>query len=317
MNFSVLPPEVNSALIFTGPGAEPMRTAATAWGGMAVELESAADSFASVTSGLVGGAWQGASSVAMGTAAASYLGWLNAAAAHAEQAAAQAEALVAEFAAAQSAMVQPFLLAANRSSLVSLVLSNLFGQNAPAIAAVEAEYEQMWALDVSTMATYHAGASAAAASLTPLAQPLQNLSDLPGRVIAAFGNGAPATTVTAAVTALRLPADASTVNFGLANIGSGNVGNANNGIGNLGSGNLGNFNLGSGNLGSSNAGWANLGSNNIGGANSGGNNLGWGNLGGLNTGFANAGSGNFGFANTGNNNIGIGLTGDNQVGIGG
>ncbi|BDN80938.1 PPE family protein [Mycobacterium sp. 012931] len=98
---------------------------------------------------------------------------------------------MAEFAAAQSAMVQPFLLAANRSSLVSLVLSNLFGQNAPAIAAVEAEYEQMWALDVSTMATYHAGASAAAASLTPLAQPLQNLSDLPGRVIAAFGNGAP------------------------------------------------------------------------------------------------------------------------------
>ncbi len=159
----------------------------------------------------------------MGTAAASYLGWLNAAAAHAEQAAAQAEALVAEFAAAQSAMVQPFLLAANRSSLVSLVLSNLFGQNAPAIAAVEAEYEQMWALDVSTMATYHAGASAAAASLTPLAQPLQNLSDLPGRVIAAFGNGAPATTVTAAVTALRLPADASTVNFGLANIGSGKL----------------------------------------------------------------------------------------------
>ncbi|RFZ60395.1 putative PPE family protein PPE42 [Mycobacterium marinum] len=70
MNFSVLPPEVNSALIFTGPGAEPMRTAATAWGGMAVELDSAADSFASVTSGLVGGAWQGASSVAMGTAAA-------------------------------------------------------------------------------------------------------------------------------------------------------------------------------------------------------------------------------------------------------
>lgn len=62
MNFSVLPPEINSALIFAGAGPEPMAAAATAWDGLAMELASAAASFGSVTSGLVGGAWQGASS---------------------------------------------------------------------------------------------------------------------------------------------------------------------------------------------------------------------------------------------------------------
>ena len=41
------------------------------------------------------------------------------------------------------------------------------GQNAPAIAATEADYEEMWAQDVVAMADYHGGASAAAAQLAP------------------------------------------------------------------------------------------------------------------------------------------------------
>jgi PPE-repeat protein len=62
-------------------------------------------------------------------------------------------------------------------------MSNLFGQNAPAIAAAEAEYEQMWAQDVAAMAGYHAGASAAAAQLAPL----QSLHNLATRLAAALG----------------------------------------------------------------------------------------------------------------------------------
>ncbi|MCV7195189.1 PPE domain-containing protein [Mycobacterium angelicum] len=38
MNFSVLPPEVNSALILAGAGSQPMLEAAAAWGGLADEL---------------------------------------------------------------------------------------------------------------------------------------------------------------------------------------------------------------------------------------------------------------------------------------
>lgn len=313
MNFSVLPPEINSALIFAGAGPEPMAAAATAWDGLAMELASAAASFGSVTSGLVGGAWQGASSSAMAAAAAPYAAWLAAAAVQAEQTAAQAAAMIAEFEAVKTAVVQPMLVAANRADLVSLVMSNLFGQNAPAIAAIEATYEQMWAADVSAMSAYHAGASAIASALSPFSKPLQNLAGLP----AWLASGAPAAAMTAAAGIPALAGGPTAINLGIANVGGGNVGNANNGLANIGNANLGNYNFGSGNFGNSNIGSASLGNNNIGFGNLGSNNVGVGNLGNLNTGFANTGLGNFGFGNTGNNNIGIGLTGNNQIGIGG
>src|SRR5262249_4647469 len=126
MNFAVLPPEINSVLMFSGAGSGPMLAAAAAWDGLAGELVSAADSFSSVTSGLVGQAWQGAASQAMVVAAAPYLGWLSSAAAQAAGAAAQAKAVASVFESALAATVHPALVAANRSDLVSLVLSNLF-----------------------------------------------------------------------------------------------------------------------------------------------------------------------------------------------
>lgn len=57
MSFAVLPPEINSLRLFTGAGPGPMLEAATAWDGLAAELSSAAQSFTSVTAGLVGQAW--------------------------------------------------------------------------------------------------------------------------------------------------------------------------------------------------------------------------------------------------------------------
>ena len=51
-NFSVLPPGINSLLMFSGAGAGPMLEAATAWDGLSSELTAAAASFGSVTSGL-------------------------------------------------------------------------------------------------------------------------------------------------------------------------------------------------------------------------------------------------------------------------
>jgi PPE-repeat protein len=172
MNFSVLPPEVNSARMYVGAGSGPMLAAAAAWDGLAGELGSAAASFGSVTSGLAGESWQGAASAAMTSVAARYVGFLNTAATQADGAATQAKAAAAAFEAARGATVHPALVSANRTHLVSLVTSNLFGQNAPAIAATEANYEQMWAQDVEAMAGYHAGASAAAGQLGPGLQAL-------------------------------------------------------------------------------------------------------------------------------------------------
>ena len=172
MNFSVLPPEVNSARMYLGAGSGPMLAAAAAWDGLAGELGSAAASFGSVTSGLAGESWQGAASAAMTSVAARYVGFLNTAATQADGAATQAKAAAAAFEAARGATVHPALVSANRTNLVSLVTSNLFGQNAPAIAATEAHYEQMWAQDVEAMAGYHVGASAAAGQLGPGLQAL-------------------------------------------------------------------------------------------------------------------------------------------------
>src|SRR5262249_46519122 len=99
-------------------------------------------------------------------------------------AAGQARAMAGAFEAARAATVHPLLVSANRTGLVQLVMSNLFGQNAPAIAAAEAEYEQMWAQDVAAMVGYHAGASAALAQLPPWQQTVNGLAT---RLAAALG----------------------------------------------------------------------------------------------------------------------------------
>ncbi|HTQ19780.1 PPE family protein [Mycobacterium sp.] len=180
MSFSVLPPELNSALMFAGPGAAPLLAAAEAWDGIGAELNSAASTFSSVTSDLTAEAWQGPASLLMKAAAGPYAGWLGRAAAQAEESASQARAAAAAFEAARGAVVDPGLVTANRGQLVSLVISNLFGENAPAIAATEAAYEQMWAHDVAVMSGYHTSASATVAQLGQWGQALENLPGLPG-----------------------------------------------------------------------------------------------------------------------------------------
>ncbi len=167
MDFLVLRPEVNSSRMFSGKGSGPMLAAARAWDGLAAELQSAADSFGSVVSGVTSGPWQGPSAAAMQAAAAPYVAWLTAATSRAEQSATQIRAAAGAFEAAFAATVHPAAVAANRAQFVSAVRSNLLGLNAPAIAAIEADYEQMWAQDVAAMVGYHGSASAAVSQLVP------------------------------------------------------------------------------------------------------------------------------------------------------
>lgn len=193
MSWSMLPPEVNSLRMFLGAGSTPMLQAAAAWDGLAAELSTAAQSFGSVISNLAGQAWQGAASAAMAAAAAPYAGWLAAAAAQSQGAAGQALAVVSAFEAAQAATINPGAVDANRNAFVQLIMSNLFGQNAPAIALAESIYEEMWAQDVSAMASYYAGAAAAAAQVVPWQSVLQSFpalaSGIGGAVSAAAGGG--------------------------------------------------------------------------------------------------------------------------------
>ena len=175
MDFGALPPEINSALMYAGPGPGTMLAAVTAWDQLAMEMQSAATYYQSVVSELTGGPWRSPSSVSMGAAAAQQIGWLNAAGAQAEQTAGQARAAVSAYETAFTMTVPPPVIAANRAQLMTLVATNFLGQNTPAIVATEAYYAEMWAQDAAAMYGY-AGTSAAAARLSPFAEPPQTVN---------------------------------------------------------------------------------------------------------------------------------------------
>jgi PPE-repeat protein len=180
LDFSWLPPEINSTRIFSGAGSGPLFVAASAWDGLASDLSASASSFNSVISGLTNGQWMGPASASMAAAALPYVGWLSAASAQAEAAASQARAAASAFESALAATVPPAAVAANRSQLLALIATNILGQNTPAIAATEFEYMEMWAQDVGAMLGYHAGATSAASALPAFALPPVNLSGLSG-----------------------------------------------------------------------------------------------------------------------------------------
>jgi PPE-repeat protein len=172
VDFASLPPEVNSARMYLGPGSDSLVAAAEAWEGLASELYTTADSYQSVIAGLTAGSWVGPSSASMAAAAVSYVSWLNGAAAQAEEAGIQAKAAAAAYEEAFASTVPPALVAANRTRLARLLATNLFGQNASAIAITEARYAEMWAQDAAAMYRY-AGSSASATALTPFNSPPQ------------------------------------------------------------------------------------------------------------------------------------------------
>ncbi len=190
-DFSLLPPEINSARMYAGAGAGPLFTAATAWDALAADLRASASSFDSVISSLMGGPWSGPASEAMAGAAAPYAAWLAGSAAQAEAAAAQARAAATAFEAAQTLTVHPGAVAANRTQLMTLVATNFLGQNTPAIAATEFGYVEMWAQDVAAMVGYHAGAMSVAASLTPFAAPPISLAGMMTPLVQGAADAAP------------------------------------------------------------------------------------------------------------------------------
>ncbi|WP_281426163.1 PPE family protein [Mycobacterium spongiae] len=167
--------------MYAGPGSGPMMAAASAWDGLAAELSTAAMGYSSVIAELTGMPWLGPASQSMMMAVAPYVSWLSDAAAQTEEAASNARAAAAAFEAAFVMTVPPPVVAANRVLLMTLVATNFFGQNTPAIAVTEAHYMEMWAQDAAAMYDY-AGASAVATNLPRFTSPPNTASP------AAMGN---------------------------------------------------------------------------------------------------------------------------------
>jgi PPE-repeat protein len=169
MEFTTLPPEVTSALIHTGPGAESLIEASEAWQQLGANLEDSAENYGATLSSLVG-TWRGASSTAMVQAVEPYLNWLRTTAQQVQQTAASAQAAASAVNSVRAAVVPVGQVSANRALLAQLLATNGFGRNLPAIAETEAEYQSMWANNSAAMTRYQA-ASAQASTLPQFSSP--------------------------------------------------------------------------------------------------------------------------------------------------
>lgn len=172
LDFGALPPEVNSARMYAGPGSGSLVAAASAWQAIASQLDSVARGYTAVISGLQDEAWTGGASTAMAVAAQPYVEWMATAAAQAEETAGQVRAASVAYESAYAATIPPALVTANRDQYAALVAANVFGQYTAQIALAEAEYAQMWAQDAAAMYAY-AAASSAASTVTPFGEPPQ------------------------------------------------------------------------------------------------------------------------------------------------
>ncbi|KBJ73630.1 PPE family protein PPE18, partial [Mycobacterium tuberculosis OFXR-19] len=167
VDFGALPPEINSARMYAGPGSASLVAAAQMWDSVASDLFSAASAFQSVVWGLTVGSWIGSSAGLMVAAASPYVAWMSVTAGQAELTAAQVRVAAAAYETAYGLTVPPPVIAENRAELMILIATNLLGQNTPAIAVNEAEYGEMWAQDAAAMFGYAATAATATEALLP------------------------------------------------------------------------------------------------------------------------------------------------------
>ena len=153
MDFISWPPEVTSALIHSGPGADSLIEAAGAWQNLGVGLEESVPMYNSVVSALTLD-WQGPSSAAMSQAVAPFLAWLRITAQQCQQMASSALAAAAAFNSTLAAVVPPSAVSANRTRLAQLIATDRLGNNLAAIAETEAQYQTMWVNNAAAMNSY-------------------------------------------------------------------------------------------------------------------------------------------------------------------
>jgi PPE-repeat protein len=209
LDFAQLPPEINSALMYSGPGSGPLLAAGAAWQILAAELDSAAWSYGALVAGITDGPWLGPAASSMLTAAVPQVDWLHSTAGRAEQAATQAAAAAGAYEAAFAETVPPPVIAANRALLMELLATNFLGQNTAAIAATEVEYGQMWAQDAAAMYGY--AAAAATASARPPFEPAAATTN-PGGIAGQGAAVAQATGTSAGTTGQTVSALSATAN---------------------------------------------------------------------------------------------------------
>ncbi len=148
--------------------------------------------------------WHGPSSAAMFQSAAPYLTWLRVTALQTQQTATAAQSAAAAVNVVRAAVIPTATVVANRVSLAQLLATNIFGQNLPAIAQTEADYQAMWANNSAAMMRYQA-ASSQATVLPQLASPASVADPTAAAAQASAVPAAATTSSTAATTAATTP----------------------------------------------------------------------------------------------------------------
>ena len=211
-DFAAQPPELISAKIYSGPGAESLTAAAAAWDGLSSELQSTAANFQSVISGLISGDGpdrrqrpQRPPPRRMCPGCRPRRGRPSRPPARPGPGQCLRDAL--------AAAVPPAEIAANRTQLLSLLQANIFGQYNAAIAALEAEYAQFWAEDVAALTGYAGSSQAATTGLGSFTEAPQTTNDSSQATQAASTAQAAATTAPNSLESVLEQAEATATNF--------------------------------------------------------------------------------------------------------
>src|ERR1700749_1496765 len=119
-----MPPDVTSALIYSGPGSTSLTTAASGWNAIAAELISYAEGVNNVVTELANEEWLGSSSQALASAVTPYVEWAQKTATQAEQNANAASSSAAAYEQVFASVVPPPVIALNRAQLAKATMTN-------------------------------------------------------------------------------------------------------------------------------------------------------------------------------------------------
>ena len=176
-SFDSLPPDVTSALIYSGPGSTSYTTAASGWNAVASELQSYALGINNVVTELSSEEWQGLSSTAFASAVTPFVQWAQKTAVQAEQNGTSASAAAAAYEQVFASITPPPVIALNRAQLLKATSTNIFGQNNNVISQLEQQYQGYWAKNTSALNAYQTQSTNATKQLVATTPAPQVASD--------------------------------------------------------------------------------------------------------------------------------------------
>lgn len=153
----MIPAEYISNIIYEGPGADSLFFASGQLRELAYSVETTAESLEDELDELQEN-WKGSSSDLMADAAGRYLDWLTKHSRQILETAYVIDFLAYVYEETRHKVVPPATIANNREEVHRLIASNVAGVNTPAIAGLDAQYQQYRAQNIAVMNDYQSTA---------------------------------------------------------------------------------------------------------------------------------------------------------------